>query len=202
MENLAPGRNTPDHNMPGSSMPNHNMMDQESESCLTQIIQQEQVLGQRVEGVRFVLVILSSKGMVYDLSALRQKILLSYPDSTIFFQTTIGKFLGPASPQQVDLLIDFTGPGQREGLFHARKLRRMARFAVGRNAGFFRKRIYDRIFDECASGSDVPNEMLQRERVVQRKVLNLAGVSFMQAGETPPDRGKSIALELPGMLRL
>lgn len=177
-------------------------VDQESQNCLTQMAQQEQVLMSRVLDVRFVLVILSAKGMVYDLGALRQKIVLAYPDSTIFFQTPIGKPMGPASPQKVDLLIDFTGPGQRQGLFFARKLRRKAKFAVGRNSGLFRKRIYDRVFDEKAPDPRLPGEMLERERYVQKRVLNLAGVSFVQAGETPPDRGKTIALELPGMQRL
>jgi hypothetical protein len=113
----------------------------------------------------------------------------------------MGKPIGPTAPQQVDLLIDFTGPGQRQGWFYARKLRRMARVAVGRNAGLFRKKIYDRVFDENQDPS-VPQEMLKKERFVQKKVLNLAGVSFVQTSETPPDRGKSIALELPAMRRL
>jgi hypothetical protein len=176
-------------------------VDRESEACLTQMVEQEQVLSNRVSGVKFVLVVLSASGMVFDMEALRQKVVLSYPDVAVFFQTTIGRSIGPAAPQQVDLLIDFTGPGQRQGWFYAKKLRRMARVAVGRNAGLFRKKIYDRIFDESSEPS-VPSEMLQRERFVQKKVLGLAGVSFIQAGETPPDRGKSIALELPAMRRL
>ena len=73
---------------------------------------------------------------------------------------------------------------------------------MGRNAGFFRKRIYNRIFDEVANQNQVPQEMLAKERFVQKKILALAGVGFVQAGETLPDRGKSIALELPGMQRL
>jgi hypothetical protein len=98
-------------------------------------------------------------------------------------------------------LIDFTGPGQRQGLFYARKLRKMAKVAIGRNAGFFRKSLYDRIFNEQLEGSKVPSEMLERERFVQKRLLNLAGIPVIQAGETPPDRGKTIALELPGMVR-
>jgi hypothetical protein len=176
-------------------------MDRESEVCLTQIVEQDQVLAHRVSGVKFVLVVLSARGMVFDLEAIRQKVVLSYPDVAVFFQTTMGKPIGPTAPQQVDLLIDFTGPGQRQGWFYARKLRRMARVAVGRNAGLFRKKIYDRIFDENQDPS-VPQEMLKKERFVQKKVLNLAGVSFVQTSETPPDRGKSIALELPAMRRL
>lgn len=177
-------------------------MDPESEACLTQMVKQEGVLSNRIPGVKFVLVILSAKGMVYDLEALRQKIVLSYPDAAVFFQTTYGQPIGLETPPKVDLLIDFTGPGQRQKLFYAKKLRRMARYAVGRNAGFFRKSIYDRIFDEREKTAEIPTEMLQRERVVQKKVLNLAGVAFVQTGDTPPDRGKTIALELPGMLKL
>jgi hypothetical protein len=176
-------------------------VDRESEACLTQMAEQEQILANRVSGVKFVLVVLSSRGMVFDLEALRQKIVLTYPDAAVFFQTTDGNPIGPASPEKVDLLIDFTGPRQRQGWFYSRKLRRVARVAVGRNAGLFRKKIYDRIFDEAQEPS-IPSEMLQRERFVQKKVLGLAGVAFAPAGDTPPDRGKTIALELPAMQRL
>lgn len=196
MENhgdLSPGQK------PGQ-VPGPNV-DQESENCLTQVVQQDQVLANRIPGVKFVLVVLSARGMVYDRDALRQKIIQAYPDAVVFYQTTMGKAIGAASPEQVDLLIDLTGPGQRQGWFFAKKLRRIARFAIGRNAGLFRKKIYDRIFDEKSEPS-LPREILERERWVQKKVFNLAGVAFVQAGETPPDRGKTIALELPGMQRL
>jgi hypothetical protein len=183
------------------SVNSNQKMDRESEACLTQIVEQDSILANRVNGVKFVLVVLSSRGMVYDMEALRQKIVLSYPDVAVFFQTTDGKPIGPASPERIDLLIDFTGPGQRQGWFYSKKLRKMARVAVGRNAGLFRKKIYDRIFDEKAQQS-IPQEVLEQERFVQKKVLNLAGVAFIQAGDTTPDRGKSIALELPPMRRL
>lgn len=176
-------------------------VDLESETSLKQMAEQEQVLANRVPQVKFVLVVLSAKAMVFDIEALRQKILLSYPDVAVFFQTTMGKPIKASPPQNVDLLIDFTGPGQRQGMFYPRKLKRMARVSVGRNAGLFRKRIYDRIFDETKEPG-VPTELLAKERFVQRKVLELAGVSFVPAGDTPPDRGKSIALELPSMQRL
>ncbi len=184
------------------SLSSNQNVDRESEVRLTQMAEQEQVLSHRVSGVKFVLVVLSSRGMVYDIEALRQKIVLSYPDVVVFFQSTGGTPMGPSCPQKIDLLIDFTGPGQRQGLFHAKKLRRMAAFAVGRNVGLFRKSSYDRIFDESLTGTDLPQELLQRERYVQKKVLNLAGVAFYQAGLTLPDLGKSIALELPGMQKL
>jgi hypothetical protein len=177
-------------------------IDTESETFLSTLSQEELVKVHRIPGVRTVLVVLSAKGMVFDLEALRQKILLSYPDSTVFFLTTLGKPVGPPPPRQVDLLIDFTGPGQRQGWFFARKLRRMARAAVGRNAGLFRKRIYDKIYDEKAPDSKLSADVLERERQVQRRILNLSGVAFVQYGDTPPDRGKSIALELPPMQRL
>jgi hypothetical protein len=177
-------------------------LDLESQSLLKLMAEQERVRANKVPGVRTVLVVISAKGMVYDVESLRQKILLSYADAAVFFMTTLGKPVGAAAPQHVDLLVDFTGPGQRQGLFYAKKLRRMARVAVGRNAGLFRKRIYDRVYDEKEKSGSLPAEILQRERVVQREVLSLAGVAFVQAGDTPPDRGKSIALELPPMARL
>ncbi len=177
-------------------------LDRESEHSLIQMAEQEQAVLNRIEGVKFVLVVLSAAGMVYDKEAIRQKILSSYPDSVVFFSNTMGKSIGSLSLKRVDLLIDFTGAGQRQGWFYAKKLRKLARVAVGRNAGFFRKKIYDRIFDEKAAGAQVPLEILARERFVQKKVLNLAGVAFVQAGLALPDLGKSIALELPGMQRL
>jgi hypothetical protein len=165
------------------------------------MVEQENILARRLADVKFILLVLSARGMVFDLEALRQKIRLSYPDAALFFQNTMGKAIGLEPPHKVDLLIDFTGPGQRQSWLYARKLRRRARVAVGRNAGLFRKRIYDRVFDEILNDAQVPQEMLQRERFVQKKVLNLAGIAIFQTGETPPDRGKTIALELPGMSR-
>lgn len=180
-----------------------NPVDLESRTFLAQqLAEQERVRNKRVPGVRTVLVILSATGMVYDIESLRQKVLLSYPDAAVFFRMTCGDAIGSTAPHQIDLLIDFTGPGQRQGLFYAKKLRRMARVAVGRNAGLFRRRIYDRVFDESGRTTSLPVETLERERQVQKEVLNLAGVAFVQMGDTPPDRGKSIPLELPPMQRL
>ncbi len=177
-------------------------LDDESDICLKQMIQPAPILSNRLEGVKFVLVVLSSKGMVFDLGALRQRIVQAYSDSMIFFQTSSGKALGPVAPHKVDLLIDFVGPGQRQGFFHANCLRRRARFAVGRHAGCFRKRIYDRIYDEFGNDSTCPSELLQRERYVQKQVLALAGVLFIPNAEPTSDRSKTIALELPNLQRL
>src|SRR5579885_3511462 len=144
-------------------------LDAESTHFLSTLMSEEQVKAHRIPGVRTVLVVLSAAGMVFDIESLRQKILLSYPDSTVFFLTTLGKPIGSPPPRQVDLLIDFTGPRQRQGWFFARKLRRMARAAVGRNAGLFRKRIYDKIYDEKApesKDSALSKDVLERERQV------------------------------------
>jgi hypothetical protein len=180
----------------------HHDLDRESESFLALLADQERVRANRVAGVRTVLVILSAAGMVFDTEALRQKILLTYPDAAVFFRTTRGKPVGAAAPQQIDLLIDFTGPRSRQGLLFAKKLRRMARMAVGRNAGLFRSRIYDRVFDERAKAAELPSDLLERERVVQRQVLALAGVALAQQGDAQPDRGLTIALELPPLGRI
>ncbi len=164
--------------------------------------EQDRVKTSRIAGVRTVLVVLSSTGMVFDVHALRHEIRMAYPDATVFFRMTHGQPIGAPAPGYVDLLIDLTGPGQRQGLFYSRKLRRSSRVAVGRNAGLFRKRIYDRVFDEKAVLKTLPKESLEKERSVQRSVLELAGVALVQTGETPPDLGKSIALGLPAMKRL
>jgi hypothetical protein len=179
-----------------------NYLDSESTHFLALMAELERTKGNRVPGVRTVLVVLSSAGMVYDIEALRQKVLLSYPDAAVFFLTTTGKPIGSHAPGQVDLLIDFTGPRQRQGLLFAKKLRRIARVTVGRNAGFFRKKIYDRVFDEKAKSSGLPSEVLERERHVQREVLALSGVAFVPAGDTPPDRGKITPMELPPFAKL
>jgi hypothetical protein len=171
--------------------------DPESQAFMRTMADQEKVRSNRVNNVRTVLVVLSSAGIVFDIESLRQKILLSYPEAAVFFRTTLGKAVGSVAPDRVDLLIDFTGPRQRQGIFYARKLRRMSRFAVGRDAGFFRKGLYDRVFDEHANASSLPAEKLTRERVVQREILGLVGVAFVQAGDSAPDRGKITPLELP-----
>ncbi len=176
--------------------------DSETQALLTLLLEeQEKVRAKRVPNVRTVLVVLSSRAMVYDVEALRQKVVLAYPGAAVFFRTTKGRPVGATCPPHVDLLIDLTGPRQRQNWFYALGLRRMARVAVGRNAGLFRKRVYDpdRIFDEKspAIAKQLPEDLLARERFVQRQVLALAGVPLAQHGDATPDLGKSIALALP-----
>lgn len=178
------------------------ILDAESEALISILAEQERVRQNRVAGVRTVLVVLSAKGVVLDVEALRQKILMAYPDAAVFFRTTAGSPVGVSAPDRVDLLIDLTGPGQRQNPFYARKLRRLSRITVGRNAGLFRKRIYDRVFDEKARAAELPADLLHRERVIQRAVLELAGISSAPMGDALTDRSKSIALELPSMQRL
>jgi hypothetical protein len=158
----------------------------------------EKIRQNRVPGVRTVLVVLSSTGMVYDAFSLKAEIGLAYPEAKIFVQTTDGQAMGEPAPSKVDLLVDFTGPRERQGFFRARKLRSMARFAVGRAGS--RKKSFNKVFDESVGG--LPGEMLERERRVQREVLALAGVDFSPTAVPGPDRGKSIALELPPFQKL
>lgn len=178
--------------------------DSESKALLEQINEQDRVKAGRIPGVRTVLFVLSSKGMVFDIHALRHETRLAYPDATVFFRTTFGKPIGAAAPAFVDLVVDLTGPGQRQGFFYARKLRRGSRVAVGRNAGLFRKRIYDSVYDEKekSKAASLPKEVLEREQIIQKKVLALAGIAMIGTGETHPDRGKVIALSLPPLQRL
>jgi hypothetical protein len=175
--------------------------DSDSQTYLSSLNERERVKASRLTGVQKVLVVLSSKGMVFDTESLRQKILLAYPEAAVFFRTTSGKPIGVISPKQVDLLIDLTGPGQRSPLAYALKLSRMARFSVGRSAGLFRKRVYDRVYDEKDPTVRLPKDLLESERQVQKEVLALAGVAFVPAGFAEPDLGKVIALELPPLSR-
>jgi hypothetical protein len=188
--------------------PNHDgqdgldRVDAETARYLARMAEEERVLANRVPGVRTVLVVLSSVGMVYDLDSLRLNISRSYSDAVTFFVTTDGTTLGASCPSQLDLLVDLTGPGQRQCLLYARKLRKISRMTVGRNAGFFRKKIYDRVYDERAKLRELPVEKLARERVVQKAVFDLAGVSFLPSGNTPMDRGKLTPMELPPFAKL
>ena len=180
-------------------MQNHLSIDSESQAFLTIMGEQERLRNQRIPGVRSVLVVLSSAGMVFDLDSLRQKIKLGYPEATVYFMNTQGQAVDTLLPSHIDLLIDFTGPKSRQGVFFAKRLRRMARVAVGRNVGLFRKRIYDRVLNEKADSKQTSTDSLERERKTQRNVMALAGIAFVQSGDTPLDRAKTIALELPPM---
>lgn len=171
-------------------------LDQESQSFLQLLAEQERIKANRITGVRNVLVVLSARGMVYDVASLRRKVMMAYPESQVFFKNTKGKAIGAEAPSAVDLLIDFTGPGQRQGWFYSKTLRKQARVAVGRNAGFFRKMDYDRVFDEKAEAARVPHDLLAKERWVQKEVLALAGVPLAPMGDTPADQSKTIALQL------
>lgn len=179
-------------------------LDLESQGALSKLAAQEKVKASRVPGVKTVLVVLSSKAMVYDIEALRQKIRQTYSDATVYVVTTMGVPLGEKPPKSVDLLLDFTGPGERQSLFHAKKLRRMARVAVGRKSGFFRARIYDRVFDptQGTSSALLLQDSLERERQVQKAVMEMAGITLFQYGDTPADIGRSIALKLPALNQL
>ena len=174
-------------------------MKDESQFSLSLLAEQERLRSQRLAGVRTILVVLSSQGMAFDVDGLRGLIHGAYPDAAVFFVTTSGKSLGTRVKGNVDLVIDFTGPRQRQGWFFARRLRRMARFAVGRNAGLFRKRIYDRVVDESTPENARLGRMttMAREREVQRLVLARAGIASIPHSESDPDRSAEIALELP-----
>ena len=152
------------------------------------------------ENVRSVLVVMSATAMVFDRSALEFHITRAYPNSNVFFMTTSGKFFFPRTPKlpanNYDLLIDFTGPRQRQSIFLARKFRKLARVAVGRNAGMFRKRIYDRVFDDWKAGVMQIQNRSDRERVAQKEVLKLAGVGFKPVGSLTPDLSKVIASDV------
>lgn len=175
-------------------------IDPESEASLARMVTQTQIANQKFPNVKFILFILSSRGMAYDVEGLRQRALLSYPDSVVFFQTSLQKPVGPSAPEEVDLVVDLTGSSERQGFWFGRRVRKMARYAVGRKTGFWRKRLYDRLYDE--SFPEVPQELLQKERFVQKRVLELAGISLAETGEALPDKGKTYALELPALQRL
>lgn len=175
--------------------------DPETVESLKRLEVLERINKNKIQNVRTVLVVLSSSAMVYDVDAIREKIKTAYPNTTVFFWTTTGEPMGAKAPGALDLIIDLTPPRARQGLFFARKVRRRGKTVVGRNAGLFRKSTYDRVFDEKSQGAAMPTDRFHRERLVQREVLALAGVSLVETGSPTADLAKVIALELPPMAR-
>ena len=184
-------------------IPDHaDAVDAVSEGFLVRLAHEEKVKSACFPGVRTVLVIFSATGIVFDQVSLQQKIRAAYPGALVFFRTTAGHPVGKTVSGQVDLLIDLTGPGAHQGFFFARKLRRLARISIGRNAGIFRKRIYTKVVDEKSRMATLPKDSLARERVIQREVLAAAGIALEQTGEVPADQGKTIAIHLPPLTKL
>ena len=176
-----------------------------SEESLAHMIRPERVKKNFIPNVQTVLVVYSSKGTAFDQTALVQQIGRAYRGAQVFVCATSGCPLGPVAPDQIDLLIDLTGEDQRQSCFFVRRLRKRARFAVGRAVGRFRSHSYDRVFDVAAmkaQGRMLPAETNEREIFIQRQVLELAGVAMLPCGPALPDLGKSIALGLPGMQHL
>ncbi len=172
--------------------------DSESAASLQVLQEEEEVRRNRIENVRTILVVLSGRAVIFDDASLRQKIHLSYPDAKVYFMTTEAYPLGEKLPSaaKIDLLIDFTGPGHRHKWLWARKLRARSRVCVGRPAGLFREHIYDRLSTELKRAS-LPRDVLERETLVQREVLALAGVPVSHKGISGKDQGKTIASRLP-----
>lgn len=173
--------------------------DLETQGNLSFMVEEDKIRVNRMAGIRTVLVVLSAKGMVFDTESLKQKIWSSYPDASVYFWTTRGSALGAEAPPLVDLVIDFTGPKQKQSIFFAKKIRRKARIVVGRDVGFFRKKIYDLVFDERSDSPQATQEPLRREQEIQKQVLALVGIPFVRSSSTPPDLSRTIALELPPM---
>lgn len=167
-----------------------------SEQLLQKINEEQRVRANRIPGVRTVLVVLSPTGMVYDTEALKHKLMESYPECAVFFEDSMGFSLGAAAPQQIDLLIDFTPPDYPGGILRTRRLRRIARVAIGRNAGLLRKRLFDRVLDEKAKNLGAPEDKMLRERFIQKRIMGMAGVVFSHSGETPIDHSKNLARTL------
>jgi len=150
-------------------------------------------------GVQSVLVVLSSTSMAFDLSALRSLISHAYPGTAVFFISTSGDAVGVASPRQVDLVIDFTPPGARQPFLFASRIRKRAKYVVGRDTGgFFSRKRYDRLYQEKMDAS-LPLDYMDRERSIQKRVLELAAVSIVKQGGVTEDLSREISLSLPPM---
>jgi hypothetical protein len=174
------------------------VQDHESAHTLQLLQEEERIRQNRIENVKTVLVVLSGRAVAFDDASLRQKIRLTYPDAKVYFMTTEAHSMGEKIPAgaKIDLVIDFTGPGHRHKWLWARKLRARARVCVGRPAGLFREHIYDRLSTEL-DRKDLPKDVLERERQIQREVLALAGVPVSHKGNSVADQGRTIASRLP-----
>lgn len=166
------------------------VMDPDSQACLTAISTEEAAYANRLPGIKTVLIVMSASGMVFDESALIRQVQITYPDAKVYFMNPDGSALRQEAPSQVDLVIDFSGTSGRQPLFFAKSLRRRARIAIGRNAGLFRGNIYDRTFNEKAESAKLPTEMLSRETAIQKRILALAGISFVRSGKNTPALGE------------
>ena len=174
--------------------------DSDSSISLHLLLAEEAIRKNRLENVRTILVVLSGRTIAFDDAALRQKILMTYPQAKVYFMSTEAYPLGEKLPNaaKVDLLIDFTGPGHRHKWLWARKLRALSKVCVGRPAGFFREFIYDRLFDD-AKHPEMPRDVNEREREAQRQVLALAGVPVSHQGNLKRDQSHTIAAKLPAL---
>jgi hypothetical protein len=177
-------------------------VDHETQSSLGAISESNQLKNARVPGVKSVLVVLSTRAMPFDVESLRHKIHIAYPDAVAYFMNTSGAPIGTILQTGADLIIDFTGPGTRGGWFLARRLRKIGRVISGRNAGPFRKRIYDRVFDETQSSEFLPSDLLERERMIQRQVLAMVGIPSLPLGDPGEDLSRSLATLLPPYKKL
>lgn len=175
-------------------------IDAESKECLENIMKLTWAKQHKIAGVRTVLIVLSESFLPFDTDSLRQKVLNSYPDATVFFYSTRGKPLGVHPPEKIDLLIDFTGPHQYQPFLLPRMFRKMARVAVGRKTGWLRNKFYDTVLDENAEPNLSPDPQI-RELETQKKLLGLAGVLNNHSGIALPDRGTITPRELPPLQR-
>lgn len=178
------------------------LKDPETTHCLSEVTEPEAIRAARVPGVKSVLVVLSSRAMAFDTDSMRHKIRQAYPEAASYFMGSSGSFMGVEAPSSVDLVIDLTGPGERGGWLLSRKLRRLGRVVAGRNAGPFRKRTYDRVFDEQKDQELLPVDLLSRERFVQKQVLGMVGISVLPVSDPVPDLGHSLATQLPPFKKL
>jgi hypothetical protein len=161
------------------------LFDQETEQSLRHLKEEEKIKIHRIAGVKTVLVVISTRGMVFDRESLKQKIRLTYPEAQVYFISTLGIAVGAVAPSSIDLVIDFTGPAQRRKWFQSKQLRRRGRMVVGRNVGPYRLKIYDRVYNELDEKNlkSIPKDLLAKERKVQEEVLKLAGVPLSQRGD-------------------
>lgn len=126
---------------------------------------------------KWILIILSSRTMVFDVEALRHAVLKVYPEAVIFFESGSGRPVNSVvAPRKVDLTIDLTGPRERGALTSLWRKRRRTLHLIGRRGCCLREFFYH-VLAPVEKQPGV-SSVLERERMAQESVLSLVAVSI------------------------
>lgn len=168
--------------------------DSNTQRALRALLKRRELEKERFTGVKSILVVLSGRSMAFDFDSMRLYISLAYPGSDISFASTSGKAMFGEKIGSVDLLLDLSGPGTMQSFLFPLGMKRKSKHQVGRAFGLLRARLYERLVSE--SDPAIPKDLMEREFFQQKKVFELAGVSFLPKSASARDASHTIAQEL------